>query len=77
MLRRYCSKASAQNSKYATPASVIEYTRRAGPPRDVSHSDSHRPSFSMFLKVRYSVMAGAPRKQRRADFATLDRKREW
>jgi hypothetical protein len=55
MLRRYCSKASAQKSRYASPASVIEYTRRAGPPLDVSHSDSHRPSLSMFLKVLYSV----------------------
>src|SRR4051812_21635393 len=34
----------------------MEYTRRAGPPPlDVSHLDSHRPSFSMCRKVRYNV----------------------
>src|SRR4028118_1158692 len=34
----------------------MEYTRRAGPPPlVVSHSDSHRPSFSMCRSVLYNV----------------------
>ncbi len=53
MLRRYCSSDLAQKFRHATPASVMEYTRRAGPPPLlVSHSDSQRPSFYIFLKVR-------------------------
>src|SRR4051812_18677311 len=49
-LRRYCSSASAQKSRYASPASVMEYTRRAGPPLEVSHLDSTTPSFSICLR---------------------------
>lgn len=35
----------------------MEYTLRSGPLEDefVAHSDSHSPSFSIFLKVRYTV----------------------
>lgn len=52
----YCSIDRTHRSRYAPPASVIEYTLRAGPPEEfVSHSDSHSPSFSIFLKVRYTV----------------------
>src|SRR4051794_20949233 len=51
----YCSNASLQKPRYASPASVIEYIRRAGPPFVISHLDSQRPPFSICLKVRYSV----------------------
>lgn len=55
MLRWYCSKASAHKSRYASPASVMEYLRRAGPSLDVSHLLSTAPFFSIRLKVRYIV----------------------
>src|SRR3712207_7826058 len=51
----YCSSDLAQKSRYALPASVIEYIRRAGPPLEVSHVDSTMPSFSICRSVRYSV----------------------
>src|SRR5215211_6367455 len=51
----YCSSDLAQKSRYDLPASVIEYIRRAGPPREVSQLDSTMPSFSICRSVLYSV----------------------
>src|SRR5215203_2787800 len=47
---------SAQESRYASPSFVIEYTRHPGPPSSgVSHSVLQRPSCSICPTVRYSV----------------------
>src|SRR5829696_5580245 len=55
MVLWYCSSDWAQKSRYALPASVIEYIRRAGPPLEVSQVDSTMPSFSICRSVRYNV----------------------
>src|SRR5215203_988 len=47
---------SAQESRYASPSFVIEYTRHPGPPSSgVSHSVLQSPSCSICLSVRYNV----------------------
>jgi len=55
--RWYSLHRLALEPRYASPASVTEYIRHAGPPLEVSHSDSQSPSFSMCRSARYNVPA--------------------
>jgi hypothetical protein len=52
----YCSKDVAQMPRWASPAPVMVYILRAGPPLEVSQLDSTMPSFSIGLSVRYKVL---------------------
>jgi hypothetical protein len=55
MDRWYRPRDLAQKPRWASPASVMAYIRRAAPPLEVSQLDSTTPSFSICRSALYIV----------------------